>query len=116
MTKYPDINFHLEIDGLRAELLDDLFVEKYSLTIPKGFITDFASVPRFFWRIIPPWGRYSPAAVVHDYLYRNKILQRKTADGIFYKLMILSGVPKAQAATMYWAVRAFGWTSYGKKK
>lgn len=113
MTTYPEIKFHLETDGMRAELIDDLCVPICNIIIPSGFITDFASVPRIFWRVIPPWGRYSPAAVVHDYLYRNKILKRKTADGIFYKLMIKSGVPRIEATAMYWAVRMFGWKSYG---
>ena len=28
------------------------------ITVPKGFETDFASVPRFFWRLLPPTGNY----------------------------------------------------------
>ena len=61
-------------DGRRARLLQPFRVRLRELgerviEVPQGFETDFASVPRFFWRVVPPWGRYSPAAVVHDYLY-----------------------------------------------
>lgn len=38
------------------------------ITIPKGFLTDGASVPRPFWSLLPPWGDYGQAAVLHDYL------------------------------------------------
>ena len=40
------------------------------IRIPAGFITDFASIPRVLWALIPPTGRYSKAAVVHDMLYQ----------------------------------------------
>ncbi|MEM9213525.1 MAG: DUF1353 domain-containing protein [Cyanobacteria bacterium P01_F01_bin.150] len=38
------------------------------ISVPAGFQTDFASVPCVFWPILPPVGRYSKAAVIHDYL------------------------------------------------
>ncbi|MFJ7316815.1 DUF1353 domain-containing protein, partial [Pseudomonas sp. NPDC098747] len=34
--------------------------------VPAGYLTDGASVPRLFWSLIPPWGAYGQAAVVHD--------------------------------------------------
>jgi Protein of unknown function (DUF1353) len=42
--------------------------EESWVTIPKGYLTDGASVPRLFWNMIPPWGPYGQAAVVHDLL------------------------------------------------
>lgn len=39
--------------------------------VPKGFVTDFASVPEILQGLIPPTGRYGKAAVIHDYLYRT---------------------------------------------
>ena len=78
------------------------------ITVPVGFETDFASVPRIFWRIVPPWGKYSPAAVVHDFLYSSKIVDRKKADNIFLELMEHLGVSKWKRSVMYRAVRSFG--------
>jgi len=37
-------------------------------TIPCGFEFDGASVPRILWSIFPPIGRYTSAALLHDYL------------------------------------------------
>ena len=39
-------------------------------TVPPGFKTDFASVPRPFWWWIAPWGRHGRAAIIHDFLYQ----------------------------------------------
>jgi hypothetical protein len=82
------------------------------IDVPQGFETDFASVPRLFWRIVPPWGRYSPAAVVHDYLYHTSKVSRKEADGIFLELMARLAVPRWKRYVMYWAVRLFGWFAW----
>src|SRR5690348_12260167 len=49
------------------------------IRVPVGFVTDFASVPRFFWRVLPPTGRYGKAAVVHDYLYGSHLVAKATA-------------------------------------
>jgi hypothetical protein len=37
-------------------------------TVPVGFRTDFASVPRVAVWLIPRFGRYTPAAILHDWL------------------------------------------------
>lgn len=60
--------------------------------IPRGYLSDGASVPRIFWNVIPPWGRYGQAVIVHDYLCENLMMEgyggvkvevtRKQADDI----------------------------------
>lgn len=84
------------------------------ISIPQGFITDFASVPRIFWVLFPPDGKYTQAAVVHDYLYmRHGILaereySRKRCDQIFLEAMKVLGVPLLTRRIMYTAVRIGG--------
>lgn len=83
------------------------------ITVPKGFVTDFASVPRVFWNILPPFGRYGKAAVVHDYLYRTQgYASKPVADAIFLEAMKALGVPTLLRYTMFYAVRLFGGRSY----
>lgn len=82
------------------------------IVVPKGFITDFASVPRIFWNVIPPIGKYSKAAIVHDYMYDFALKTKKEADLIFYEAMEVLGVPKWKRLIMYWAVRVFGRGEY----
>lgn len=38
------------------------------LKVPAGFVTDFASVPRVFVWLLPRYGDYTWAAILHDYL------------------------------------------------
>ena len=39
-----------------------------SITVPKEFVTDFASVPKGLWSFgLSPHGKFSKAAIIHDY-------------------------------------------------
>lgn len=84
------------------------------INVPEGFITDFASVPRAFWWLFPPFGRYSPGAVIHDFLYTYKVYNRKKCDDIFLEAMQVMEVNWQTRYTMYWAVRVFGSFAYGR--
>jgi hypothetical protein len=75
------------------------------VTVPNGFETDFASVPRGLWNIIPPDGEYTQAAVLHDFLCVTKPFPQKRIDYIFYEAMVVLGVPLWKRKLMYWAVR-----------
>lgn len=82
----------------------------FAIVVPAGFVTDFASIPRAFWRVLPPTGRYGKAAVVHDYLYRTPEIQvtRAEADKVFLDAMADLGVGTVTRRTMWAAVRTFG--------
>lgn len=103
--------------GIIVKLFKNFVVKSlgYIIDVPKGFKTDFASVPRLFWRRLPKWGKYSYAAVVHDYLYYSHIVSRKKADLIFKDLMLRNGVSKIKANIMYLAVRIGGKKGWNKK-
>src|SRR5256885_9984018 len=51
--------------------------------VPKGFVTDLASVPRIFWSYLRPDGNYAYAAIIHDYLYWVQSRAREAADLVF---------------------------------
>lgn len=111
-TRIRSVEVRLLPDGRSGELLSDLvaLAGGYQWRVPAGFVTDFASVPRVFWRVLPPWGKYSRAAVVHDYLYRVHPagISRLDADRIFLSLMRQDGVGWATRTAMYRAVRIGG--------
>lgn len=80
-----------EVDAwARWTLLEPLQYE--SIIVPTGFETDGASIPRPLWWFLPTWGRYSRAAVVHDYLCRTKTPSRRKADAVFFDAMVECGV------------------------
>jgi hypothetical protein len=82
------------------------------ITVPVGFETDFASVPRPFWAILPKWGKYGNAAVIHDWLYWEQGRSRPAADAILLEGMVVLGVSAVVRQTIYTAVRLFGWLAW----
>ena len=85
--------------------------------VPKGFITDGASIPKFAWSIIgSPMGKYSAAAVVHDFLYHTKKYTRRKSDAIFLEAMKVLGVPWWKRKVMWLSVRLVAWISWNKRK
>jgi hypothetical protein len=79
-----------------------------TVVVPAGFMTDFASIPREFWNLLPPWGTYGPAAIVHDYLYATQTATKENADLVLHEAMAASGVDHAVAEIIYKAVELFG--------
>ena len=77
--------------------------------VPKDFQTDFASVPRFLWPLLPPHGRVKKAAILHDWLYQQSHIPREHCDRVFLEAMTADHVPPVQRWAMYEGVRLFGW-------
>lgn len=90
------------------------------ITVPAGFITDFASVPWGLWNLFPPFGQYARPAIVHDFLYSvggqipGRCYTRKQADSIFKEALSVVGIPAWRRELMYRAVRLGGGSGWGK--
>jgi hypothetical protein len=87
--------------------------------VPPGFVTDFASIPRPLWSLLPTWGQYGPPAVVHDYLYWDQRCTREQADWIFLLGMEESDVGGIERFVIHRAVRwggALAWRNNGKRR
>ncbi len=101
------------------EVLEDnlVYVCKagFTYTVPKGFVTDYASIPQIFWNIpgFDPEGPAAIPAVLHDYLYSLRgsdpyFQPRAACDAIFLEAMESVGVPWLTRHLIYRAVRIFG--------
>lgn len=84
------------------------------VTAPKGFWTDGASVPRFLWRLYPPFGEYFRAAVIHDFMYYRGAFVRSKCDAIFKEAICSCGCSRTTQNILYLGVRIGGWRAYGK--
>ena len=112
--------------------------------VPVGFITDFASIPKPFWSITPPFGFYSKPSCIHDKLYKDGVVQvdglpdraitQLEADSIFDQAMRISaaydvdvracakGFKRYSLIILHWitrniiyqGVRNFGHTTWNK--
>ena len=86
-----------------------------TIRVPRGFVTDFASIPQAFWSAgLSPNGKYSKAAIVHDYLYWAQGCTRKQADNILMIAMKESGVDIATRTEIYEGVRLGGDTAWAR--
>lgn len=77
--------------------------------VPRGTLTDFASVPRVFAWLVPKYGLFTAAAVLHDHLVRVERpagrISAVDADGLFRRAMRELGVPFLVRWFMWAAVR-----------
>lgn len=86
--------------------------------VPRGFVTNGASIPKLAWSLIgSPWsGRYARGAVIHDFLYFSQMTTRYKADRIFYRAMQILGVPFLKRWVMYQSVRLVAWICWNERK
>jgi hypothetical protein len=85
-------------------------------TVPSGFVTDGATTKIMSW-LVPPWGHYQWAAIIHDYLIRKRKLghsilgseEPAEIDAIFLEALRASNLPNWFCLMLYSAVRTFGW-------
>lgn len=90
-----------------------------AITVPAGYVTNYASVPRAFLWVLPVNGRHGKAAVVHDYLCNERFFQDKEgkqfesgfsrwmADCVFYEAMTVLGVPWWRRKLAWLGVRLY---------
>lgn len=86
---------------------------KTIIVVPAGFETDGASVPKFYWFRIPPFGKHFKAAIIHDFLcdIGNPLrpeVNFKVAAKVFREALKVCGVGWLRRNTMYQAVRRAG--------
>jgi hypothetical protein len=99
------------------EHLDHQLINGTQLFVPKGTISNGASVPRLLWGIYSPYGTYTYPAVVHDFLYENNLYTREFADRQFLIDMGRTNTNKFTKWLFYYIVRIFGslnWNKYNK--
>ena len=92
-------------------------VDKEVVTIPDGFETDLASIPRWYWAVSNPSNSdFMGASILHDYLYRcTSSYTRTEADSIFYYALRGKDVSVYTSYKMYLAVRLFGGRNFDPK-
>lgn len=92
------------------------------ITVPKGMLTDFASVPPLFRAFVGRVGPHLEASIVHDYQYIAWQVtglapsedMRRFADELMLVAMNAAGMC-CKARLIYWAIRLFGcYAFFGK--
>jgi hypothetical protein len=94
------------LDAEHWKTLRDITYGPY--TVPAGFRTDFASVPRVAVWLIPRFGRFTLAAILHDYLLtlvRAGSLASVEADRVFREALAGLDTPPVRQWLMWTGVR-----------
>lgn len=110
-----------EINRKKYVILEDLVLvddEFGEIVVPKGFVTDYASVSVLQNLILAPifvlvadYG--DKAATVHDYLYTQAKLSRKECDQVLYRALLAEGLEKWRATLFWLGVRVGGGSHFG---
>lgn len=124
-VEFIDGRYWVLLTSFEYRLKDDSEGSEY-VRIGAGFRTDFASIPRGLWNLFPPTGKYTPAALVHDCLYKTayveridgtlRTVDRWEADQIFYDAMAVLGVNWFTRRAIWAGVRAGGWMAWRKHR
>lgn len=111
-SQYPDT---IQLDAKNWKV-QQAFVYIYNedgvyreILIPKGFVTDYGSIPQIFQNIIPKNDAMSGAYVVHDLVYASEMFSRKLCDDILLMAFQELGASWLKRNTVYSAVRTCGW-------
>ena len=88
---------------------DEEFIYKKEIYIPKGFITDGMSIPKWLQPVIgePFEGNTLRAAIVHDYLCYCKCETQAFSHGIFREILKFDGVSKWKRNAAWLGVVAY---------
>lgn len=77
--------------------------------VPKGYVTDFATVPRIAVWLIPRFGSFTKAAILHDFLLTHCVPSGRVssvdADGLFLRALRELRVPSYRRMLMWTGVR-----------
>ncbi len=81
------------------------------INIPKGFLYDMSTVPKWLWSFIRPFNDGLFGYLVHDALYVNKVngMTRKQADKEMLFWTNITNDNKFDNYLRYFVVRLLGW-------
>jgi hypothetical protein len=87
------------------------------ITIPAGFVHDYASVPPWLrWSGLGPHGRYSRATLIHDYLYWSQACTRPQADRLLVVAMKESHVNAVEEFLIFRGVNDWGQPAWDENR
>lgn len=94
--------------------------QKYLIFVPKFYITDFGSIPKWAWSILgcsPATGLHRRATIFHDWLFTmHPELGFKFANTLFNAIMKFDKTPTIKRSLIYSTVATAGWVSWYRWK
>lgn len=98
--KFEDVKI-TPLAGNKFKVLEPITYK--DVTVPAGYITNGADVPRIFWSIYPPnKSDFFPAVIIHDYLCDLGLY--KKADEYFKEILESLGARDRDIFVLYRSV------------
>lgn len=121
MSKFLDPLEVIEVDDSVFSVADHPFryqsdVANQVFTVPVGFYTDFASVPRLGMIYALLGDCAHEPAVVHDWLYYSAITDKAMADKVLLEAMDVIGIPWYQRWPIYLGVKFGGFYAWNQHR
>ena len=84
------------------------------IVVPDRFVTDLASLPWWVGFLLKKLGSHQRAAVLHDWLYQNRLGTKEWADRQFKRAMEYDNVETWRINLIMAGLKAGGWVSWNK--
>jgi len=110
---------HTTVFSLQKPLVYKSNLVPLLISVPVGFRTDLATIPKILHSLARPSGDLLEASIVHDWLYSSLCpinISRTESDKVFLEAMLDCSVPKWKAYLAYWIVRLCGSDHYRVNK
>jgi len=81
------------------------------ITVPKGYRTDFASIPTIFWSFLTHKDIFNKASIIHDYLCDTNgddRFNKEQVDKIYLEAQGIVKIPFLKAYIFYYFASKFG--------
>lgn len=98
-------------DGIHWKLFQnfELMDDKLGMVIvPKGFLTDFGSIPMLIRNIISPTGKGVWGFTVHDWFYGTQTIARQDADRLLLRILEFCGESTVESSIIFDALQLAG--------
>lgn len=114
-SKAFDVDLFYSEEPMWFEIADSK--DRIYIYVPRGFLTDGASIPKYLQKLFPVWDNYYQAAVFHDYLceylvkYVNDVpvkISRSEADQLFNDVMKFQGINAVKRKLVIAGVVTYG--------
>ncbi len=121
MSKFLDPLEVIEIDDSVFSVADHPFryesdIANQLITVPVGFFTDFASVPRLGIVYSLLGDRAHEPAVIHDWLYYSALTTKDVADEVLFEAMGVMGLSNWIKYPIYWGVKFGGFYAWNEHR
>ena len=114
-SKPLDLRVHVPGEWIVLEDIEYTSLSGKVYIVPRGFVTDLASIPKIAQVVYSIDDETRCPAVLHDWLYCTKQTSREEADSLLKEAITRANSAQFKANSFWIAVRMGGWLYWNKR-